>query len=139
MNAGRAPNDLRGPLRRIGRLVGFYPVAYFHVIIYRIMVPLALVCCAVIAAYLFVPGLGALLKIFVAVLWAMWTLQLFRVFKGLALAWSRGMAFGNLNEEFAHLYRMRYKPRAGIYRALPFAFLVVWVCGFAALLVWWRP
>jgi hypothetical protein len=78
-------------------------------------------------------------KIFTAVLWVLWTPQFFGVTKGLSLAWSRGMAFGHLNPEFAALYRKRYSKRPGIYVAFPYGVLALWVMGFAALILRWQP
>ncbi len=39
--------------------------------------------------------------------------------RGLALAWTRGMAFGKLNAEFAHLYRKRYRKETGVLAGVP--------------------
>jgi hypothetical protein len=139
MNAPKKLKDLRGPQRRISRLLRFYPEAYLHMLFYRIAVPLALLYALIILLYFLLPGLGLTLKVFTAVLWALWTPQLFAVAKGLSLAWSRGMAFGQLNPEFAALYRKRYSRRSGLYTALPYAVLVLWILGFAVLLLRWHP
>jgi hypothetical protein len=124
---------------RIGRLVRFNREAFLHVLAYRIMVPLTIILGAVMLLSLFVQGLGPLLKVITAVAWALWTPQLFEVGKGLALAWTRGMAFGHLNAEFAHLYRKRYGKRTGAFVAFPFIILAVWAAGFVVLLLWWHP
>jgi hypothetical protein len=136
---GSVPRDLRGPQRRIGRLLRFSGEAFLHVLVYRIMVPLTILFGALIFTYLFVPGLGAALKVSTAVIWVLWTPQLFEVAKGLALAWTRGMAYGRLNEEFAHLYRKRYGKKTGIFVAFPFIVLALWTAGFVVMLVWWQP
>ena len=125
--------DLRGPQSRISRLARFHFEGFIHVLAYRIMVPLTILYGLLIVAYLLAPGLGALLKVVTAVVWALWTPQLFEVAKGLALAWSRGMVFGRLNDEFAHLYRKRYRARTGL-RALPWLALAVWVAGFIVMI-----
>jgi hypothetical protein len=124
--------DLRGPQRRIARLIPFHLEGFIHVLAYRILVPLMILWGLLIIAYLTAPALGP------AVVWVLWTPQLYEVAKGLALAWSRGMAFGKLNEEFAHLYRKRYRARTGL-RVLPLFFLVVWLVGFVIMLVGWQP
>jgi hypothetical protein len=136
---GPAARDLRGPQRRIGRLLRFSGEAFLHVLVYRIMVPLTILFGALIFVFLFVPGLGAALKVFTAVIWVLWTPQLFEVAKGLSLAWTRGMAYGRLNEEFAHLYRKRYGKKTGIFVAFPFIVLALWAAGFVVMLVWWQP
>ncbi len=130
--------DLRGPQRRIGRLIPFHLEGYIHVLFFRIMIPLMFLWALLIIAYLIVPGLGMAMKVATAVIWVLWTPQLFEVAKGLALAWSRGMVFGKLNPEFAYLYRKRYGAK-GWLAALPYAFLVVWAAAFIVMIVRWQP
>jgi hypothetical protein len=130
--------DLRGPQTRIGRLARFHFEGLLHVVAYRILVPLMILWALLIIAYLLVPSLGVVLKAVTAVVWVLWTPQLFEVAKGLALAWSRGMAFGKLNEEFAHLYRKRYGTKSGL-KALPFLFLALWLIGFIIMIAGWQP
>ncbi len=131
--------DLRGPQTRIGRLLRFDFEAYILMLLYRIMVPLSIAYGVLVALYFFLPALGDALKVATAVIWAVWTPQFFEVAKGLSLAWSRGMAFGHLNEEFAALYRKRYAKASGGYTAFPFVALALWVAGFVILLVRWQP
>ena len=139
MSSLKSPRDLRGPQWRIGRLLRFYREAFIHVLAYRIMVLLTIIFGAVMLLSLFVQGLGPLLKVVTAVVWVLWTPQLFEVAKGLSLAWTRGMAFGRLNEEFAHLYRKRYGKKTGAFVALPFIVLALWAAGFVVMIVWWQP
>ncbi len=139
MAARKGLGDLRGSQARIFRLAGFLPEGFIHVLAFRIKVPLAILYGALIIVYLLLPGLGTVLKVATAVIWVLWTPQLFEVAKGLALAWSRGMAFGKLNPEFANLYRKRYRRRAGLYRALPFVVLAGWTAGFILMIVRWQP
>jgi hypothetical protein len=139
MSAGKRLEDLRGPQRRISRLLRFYPEAYIHMLFYRVAIPLTILYGLVILLFFLLPGWGLALKILTAVLWVLWTPQLFAVAKGLCLAWSRGMAFGQLNPEFAALYRKRYSRRSGLYVALPYVVLVVWAVGFVVLILRWRP
>ncbi len=139
MNSQKSPRDLRGPQRRIGRLLRFYREAFIHMLTYRIMIPLTILFGAIMLLSLFLQRLGPALKIITAVIWVLWTPQLFAVAKGLSLAWTRGMAFGRLNEEFAHLYRKRYGKKTGVFIAFPFIVLVLWAAGFVVMLVWWQP
>lgn len=139
MSSLKSPRDLRGPVWRIGRLLRFYREAFIHVLAYRIMVLLTIIFGAVMLLSLFVQGLGPLLKVVTAVVWVLWTPQLFEVAKGLSLAWTRGMAFGRLNEEFAHLYRKRYGKKTGAFVALPFIVIALWAAGFVVMIVWWQP
>ena len=139
MPARKVLRDLRGSPGRFARLLGISFEGWLHVVVYRIQVPLSIVYALTVIASFLVSGLGVVIKVFTAVIWVLWTPQLFEVVKGLALAWSRGMAFGHMNPEFASLYRSRYARHAGILRVLPPLFLVAWAAGLVVLLVGWRP
>ena len=139
MESRKRLTDLRGPQSRIGRLLSFYFEAYLHMFTNRIMVFLSLIYAACIAAYLLVPGLGTLLKVLTVAVWLLWTPQFFEALKGLALVWSRGMAFGHLNSEFAYLYRKHYGKRSGAYSAFPFVVLALWAAAFVVMLARWFP
>jgi hypothetical protein len=139
MSSGKTLEDLRGPQKRISRLLRFYPEAYVHMLFYRIAIPLTILYGPITLFYFLFPGTGPVLKILTAVLWALWTPQLFAVAKGLSLAWTRGMAFGHLNAEFAALYRKRYAKRSGIFLAFPYAATTLWAAGFVLLILRWRP
>lgn len=139
MESRKRLTDLRGPQSRIGRLLPFSFEAWLHMLTNRVMVFLSLVYAVFIGLYLLVPGLGTVLKILTAVVWLLWTPQFFEALKGLALVWSRGMAFGHLNPEFAHLYRKRYAKRTGVYAVYPFVVLAAWAAGFVVMLVRWFP
>jgi hypothetical protein len=132
--------DLRGPQRRILRMASFYFEGFLHMVTNRIMVFLSLVYGICILLYLFVaPSLGVTLKVLTAIVWVLWTPQFFEALKGLALVWSRGMAFGHMNGEFAHLYRKRYNKRPGVYRAFPFVVLAASAAGVVIMLLRWFP
>ena len=139
MESRKRLTDLRGPQSRIGRLLSFSFEAYLHMFTNRIMVFLSLIYAACIGAYLLAPGLGTLLKILTVAVWLLWTPQFFEALKGLALVWSRGMAFGHLNSEFAYLYRKHYGKRSGAYSAFPFAVLTLWAAAFVVMLARWFP
>jgi hypothetical protein len=139
MESTKRLTDLRGPQSRIGRLLSFSFEAWLHMLTNRIMVFLSLVYGVLIFVSVLVPGLGTVLKIVTAAVWLLWTPQFFEALKGLALVWSRGMAFGRMNPEFAHLYRKRYAKRTGLYVAFPYVVLAAWAVGFVVMLVRWFP
>ena len=139
MESTKRLTDLRGPQSRIGRLLSFSFEAWLHMLTNRIMVFLSLVYSVLIFLSLLVPGLGTVLKIVTGAVWLLWTPQFFEALKGLALVWSRGMAFGRMNAEFAHLYRKRYAKRTGGYVAFPYVVLAAWAAGCVVMLVRWFP
>lgn len=139
MESRKRLTDLRGPQSRIGRLLSFYFEAWLHMVTNRVMVFLSLLYAALIVVYLLVPGLGTALKVMTAAVWVLWTPQFFEALKALVLVASRGMAFGRMNGEFAHLYRTRYHKHPGPYKAFPFVVLTGWAAGFVVMLLWWLP
>ena len=139
MESRKRLTDLRGPQARIGRLLSFFFEGWLHMVTNRIMVFLSLLYAVLIVVYLLVPGLGTLLKIVTAAVWILWTPQFFEALKALVLVRSRGLAFGHLNGEFAHLYQRRYRKHPGPLRAFPFAGLAVWLAAFVVMLVRWFP
>ncbi len=139
MESRKKLTDLRGPQSRIGRLLTFSFEAWLHMVTNRIMVFLSLAYAVLIVLYLLVPGLGLLLKIVTAAVWLIWAPQFFEAMKAVVLVRSRGLAFGHLNGEFAHLYQARYHKHPGPLRALPFLGLAVWLAGFVVMLLRWFP
>ena len=139
MQSRKRLTDLRGPQSRIGRLLSFSFEAWLHMVTNRIMVFLSLAYALFIVVYLLVPGLGTVLKILTAAVWILWTPQFFEAMKAFVLVASRGLAFGHLNGEFAHLYRTRYRKHPAPYRVLPFLALAVWAAGFVVMLARWFP
>ena len=139
MDSRKRLTDLRGPQSRIGRLLSFYFEGWLHMFTNRVMVFLSLLYAAFLVIYLLVPGLGTPLKIFTAAVWVLWTPQFFEALKALVLVASRGLAFGHLNAEFAHLYRTRYAKHPGPFKAFPFVVLAAWVAGFVVMLLRWFP
>ncbi len=136
--------DLRGPQRRIGRLARFDGEAFVHVLCYRVLIPVAIVYGIVLVLFLSLgparlPWLGGAVKVLTAVAWVLWTPQVFEVAKGLALAGTRGLAFGHLNRQFAALYRKRYPRKVGPWVALPFVAVLVWAAGFVVIIARWTP
>ena len=135
MHSVKKLTDLRGPQRRIGRLAPFHFEAYVHILFYRIMIPLSLAYGIFVLVSFGVPGLGYPVKLFTLVIWALWTPQFFEVAKGLSLSWSRGMAFGHMNKEFARLYRKRYAKKPLGYHLFPYFVLALWAAGFVVMIV----
>jgi hypothetical protein len=135
MHSVKKLTDLRGAQRRIGRLASFHFEAYIHILFYRIVIPLSIVFGICVLVSFAVPQLVYPVRLFTLVIWALWTPQFFEVAKGLSLSWSRGMAFGHMNKEFARLYRKRYSKKPFGYLVFPYFVLAIWVAGFVVMIV----
>ncbi|AFZ70714.1 hypothetical protein Calag_0991 [Caldisphaera lagunensis DSM 15908] len=131
--------DLRGSQSRIFRLRSFYLEGFIHAIFYRIQIPVSIIYGIILLSWLFYPGLALTVKAFTALVWILFIPQLFESVKGLALSMSRGMVFGKLNNEYAHLYRLRYKKNLVHLRLAPYLVLAIWIIGFIAMIIWWYP
>ncbi|MGC8661819.1 MAG: hypothetical protein ACP5TZ_04885 [Nitrososphaeria archaeon] len=131
--------DRRGSQSRIARLASFYPEGLIHMLFYRILVPVSIVYGVLVLVWIVYPALGLAVKILTAVVWVLFAPQLFETVKGLALARSRGMVFGHLNEEFTSLYRARYGKGPEYLAVAPYVVMAIWAIGLIVMLIWWWP
>jgi len=139
MESRKRLTDLRGPQSRIGRLLSFSFEAWLHMVTNRVMVFLSMLYAVLLVVYLLAPGLGTALKVATAVVWVLWTPQFYEALKALVLVRTRGLAFGHLNGEFAHLYRTRYRKHPGLFLVLPLVAMALWAAGFVLMLLRWFP
>ncbi len=125
--------DLRGRQRNILRLLAFDNEAFIHMAFYRISVFASFIAGLLVALGL-LTGIGAMDTIAfaaIAVMWVLFTPQLFETSKAFSVILSKGAVFGRLNESFLDAYvkeRFVYK----VYWAVPYLIMVVWALGFAS-------
>jgi len=130
-------HDFRGKQSNIFRLRSYLPWAMVHLISYRILMPVSIAYGFLAIFSLAFPALDVYVKVTTAVIWVLFTPQIFAVAKGVALAMSDGLAFGHLNESYRYLMKLRYHRNVSGYRALPYVVLALWFAGFIVMLVWW--
>lgn len=129
--------DMRGRQANIARLRPFYNEGFIHMLFYRVLIFASVIYGVVLLLSLAYPQLALAAKVSTAIIWILFTPQLFETLKGFSLISSRGMAFGHLSEEYTILVRKKYGRNASVYAYVPYAAMVLWAIGFIAMLVWW--
>jgi hypothetical protein len=129
--------DFRGKQRNIFRLWGFHKSAFIHMLFYRILIPLSIIYGVTLIFSVFYAPLNLFTKWFTAVVWILFTPQVYETAKAFALINTRGLAFGRLNESYVYLLKKRYNKSAGFYATLPYIVLALWIVGFVFEVIWW--
>lgn len=130
--------DLRGRQSGIMRVARFSPLAFIHMLFYRILIFVAFLTAVTLAFYVVTHSASAsmLAKILLLITWILFTPQLFSAFKALSLVSTKGRVFGHLNEAFVRA-RVKGHLLDPAFEALPYAVLTVWVLGFVLLFIAW--
>lgn len=129
--------DFRGRVSSLGRVWRFHREAYIHALFYRILIPYSIVYGVVLLAGVFLQALRPALRPLTLVEWVLFTPQVYETVKAFSLIASRGQAFGHLNESYLYLVKKRYGAKSGVYVALPYVVLALWVAGFVVAVIWW--
>lgn len=131
--------DLRGTPGRLLRVGAFDREAYVHMLSYRALIPVSILYGLVMLLWSVAPSLAPAVKPLTVLVWLLFTPQLFETVRGLAMSWSRGLAFGRLNPEFASLYKERYSVNVAPQKAFVYGVMALWAVGFVLMLAWWSP
>jgi hypothetical protein len=129
--------DIRGRQSNIFRLWRFDKSALAHMLSFRILIfeaPLAAI--FLLLSIIFpLSGIVLISRILVLIAWVLFTPQLFDAFKAFSLVSSRGSAFGKFNEYY--MKTQKRNPNTGLYEALPYIGLIVWMFFFVVLAAMW--
>ena len=131
--------DLRGRQSSIFRLLGFDPEGFMHTLIYRVLIFLAIIYGIVLLlANEYHQFYFAVVPLTAAV-WILFTFELFEFIKGMAMAQTKGLAFG----KFTGTYREVQLKKASsaqtfAFTAAPYIAVIIWLLGFAAMIMWWH-
>lgn len=129
--------DMRGKPTNISRLASYDAEGFIHMVFYRIAIFVAAAYGILLLLWYVVPGMGFEVKVATAIMWILFTPQLFETAKGISLTQSGGMAFGHLNEEYKRSTRTKYHPIGGVLTAVPYLAILLWAFGFVVMLYWW--
>ncbi|HUC38794.1 MAG TPA: hypothetical protein VL944_01550 [Candidatus Acidoferrum sp.] len=130
--------DSRGRQTSIARLAQFDAEAFIHMLFYRILIIFSILTfAAFVYSYATKLDFAIFQALFLAV-WVLFTPQVFETAKGISLIQTRGFVFGRLNKSYTESAKNHVGARLAVmYRVIPYAALLVWVIGFAALLYVW--
>ena len=134
---GKKLYDMRGRQANIARLAHFHVEGFIHMLFYRILVFLSIIYGIMLLTFFAYPQLAFAVKVLTAIVWVFFTPQLYETAKGFTIISTKGLAFGRLSEEYRFLMKSKYGKSGGIYNAVPYATLAVWIAGFVAMLAWW--
>jgi hypothetical protein len=129
--------DLRGKQSNLARLIRFDKEAFVHMVAYRALIVFSVIYGVIMLLYFVIPGLGPLAKASTAIIWILFTPQLFETAKGASLVMTKGLAFGHLGKGYSFLMKKKYGRTGGYAKPTPYAVMLLWAAGFVAILLWW--
>ena len=129
--------DMRGRETSIARLSSFYPEGFIHMLFYRILIFVSVIYGIVLLLSLSDAQLAYAAKALTAAVWVLFTPQLYESAKGFAMIASRGLAHGHLSGEYTHMMKTKYGKSAAAFLIVPYLAMILWIAGFAAMLLWW--
>ncbi len=128
--------DMRGRQRNVLRLLHFDREGLAHIIAYRILVSLCIIT-GIVAIYSLLSGsiffLG-LTKALFAIVWLLFGIELYSVYKAFGIISTKGVVFGRLNESFVNS-EIKKSNWQGLVKAGAPMLLVVWYALFVAFAV----
>ena len=130
--------DVRGSQSRIFRLFCFDKEGLVHMTFYRIAIFVAILLVASMAVgvvYAKTPFINST-RVLIALLWILFTPQLFETVKAMAVIASSGIVFGRLNESFMK-YGVKKNSSYAILGVLPYLVLMVWAIGLLGVIKLW--
>ena len=124
--------DTRGRQRNVLRLAHFDMEGLAHILSYRILAFLTVIT-GIVALYAILSGSGlwmAAAKILIGVVWLLFGIELYSVYKAFGIIATRGIVFGRLNESFLNS-EVRMKRWYGFVKAAGPLLVIVWYALFA--------
>ena len=129
--------DMRGGQGRIHRLANFDIEGFVHMLFFRVLIFASVIYGALLllSFVTFIPA--TLIKLFTVVVWILITPQFFESVKMISMMGTRGLSYGHFSQERIILDKAKYKVHTLPFDILPYAVMLLWVAGFAVMLVWW--
>ncbi len=127
--ANKATYDARSSELNIGRQLTFHKAAFFHMLFYRILIVASIATAIVFLLSLEFVVLSTYIKYLIMLVWVLFIPQIFSLAEGLSMIGSKGLAFGHLNKSYIDTISVN-KSRHAVYKAVPYAVLILWVAAF---------
>ncbi len=124
--------DTRGRQRNVLRLAHFDREGLAHILSYRILAFLAIIT-GIVALYAIISGSAAWMtgaKILTGIVWLLFGIELYSVYKAFGIIATKGVVFGRLNESFLNS-EVRMKRWYGVVRAAGPVLIIAWYALFA--------
>lgn len=131
--------DLRGKQASIARLLGFDMEAFVHMIAYRLLIFASIIYGIALLLAAMYPQFGTAVVLLTAIVWILYTVELFEFIKGIAMVQSKGLVFGRFLESYREIkLRDASRPMLAALSIAPYAAVAVWAAGLVAMLIWWH-
>ena len=124
--------DTRGRQRNVLRLAHFDMEGLAHILSYRILVFLTVIT-GIVTLYAIVSGFSVWMtaaKILIGIVWLLFGIELYSVYKAFGIISTKGIVFGRLNESFLNS-EVRMKSWYGLVKAAGPLLVIVWYVLFA--------
>ena len=125
--------DTRGRQRNVLRLVHFDREGLAHILSYRVLAFLTIIT-GFVVLYAILSGSSiwmAAAKILIGIVWLLFGIELYSVYKAFGIIATKGIVFGRLNESFLNS-EVREKRWYGLIKAAGPLLIIVWYVLFAA-------
>lgn len=130
--------DMRGSQVNILRLLYFDKEAFIHMLFYRILMFASVLFGFLLLLSLIFNQLSSVVKLSVALVWILFTPQIFAMSKGVSMMLSNGIYFGHLSKEHIFVMKTKYKKPFPLLGIFPYLVLLAWILGFVSMLMWWH-
>jgi hypothetical protein len=124
--------DTRGRQRNVLRLAHFDREGLAHILSYRVLAFLTIIT-GIVVLYAILSGNSAWMtaaKILIGIVWLLFGIELYSVYKAFGIIATKGIVFGRLNESFLNS-EVRMKRWYGLIRAAGPVLIIVWYALFA--------
>ncbi len=119
--------DTRGKQRNVLRLAHFDKEGLAHILTYRILAFLSIITGATVL-YAIMSGSASFMsiaKVLVAIVWLLFGIELYSVYKAFGIIATKGVVFGRLNDSFINS-EVKTKPWYGVVKAGGPLLIFVW-------------
>lgn len=124
--------DTRGRQRNVLRLAHFDMEGLAHILAYRILASLTVIT-GIVALYAVFSGNAlsvAIANVLIGIVWLLFGIELYSVYKAFGIIATKGIVFGRLNESFLNS-EVKMKRWYGLVRAAGPVLIVAWYALFA--------
>ena len=130
--------DFRGKEANLLRLSRIDTFGFIHALFYRILIFVSVVYGIILMTSLFYPQLFLAAKITTIIVWVLITPQLFAAMKVLPMTSTHGAVFGKFSNAYREIISKKRIKNQILYKAFPYAVVLIWAAFFVLMLAWWH-
>ena len=137
MEIGKEVYDTRGRQRNVFRLAHFDNEGLAHIVTYRILAFLSIVTGAltlITLHYGSLNGLSYVTYALIAIVWALFGIEIYATYKAFVVIATKGIVFGRLNDSFLNS-EVKDRNRHSFLKPVGYAVLAIWYA-LLAVFIW---